>query len=479
MELRKHQRDGRAIAAEVVEGTVRKKIITAAVTPGGGKTALAAIMANTLIDGGVVDRVCVVCPRDSLRSQVADGFVSDSLGLKRAIRSDKDKRQSDGQGSFFVDHGFATTYQAIVADPRKFEKRLKRHRYLLVLDEPHHLVDDENEVTWKRAIEPLVVRAEKVLLMSGTIRRHDKKRIPFVEYGDDKRPIVDIRYTRREALIERAIIQSKFTLWNGSSAYEYRGKHHSHSLANAPSGEQARTLKNALLDPDYGIQLAMHGLREWLDYRQSVYPSRAIVIVHSQDAARRMSKAIHSRLPGVNVALAISDEPRSHTTIQRFRDKLQGDVLVTVGMAYEGLDVPSVTHLVCLTDTRSEPWLDQAFARASRFDASANLAWDKQRASVYVPDDARMRKFIDTILEAQDEAYSEHAPSGKIVPIRNRSSFIPGSAEIGVESFGDDEGRLNTEESAMVASARERHPGLRHMPPREVLALIYDLRKGA
>jgi len=44
------------------------------------------------------------------------------------------------------------------------------------------------------------------------------------------------------------------------------------------------------------------------------------------------------------------------------------DVLVTVAMAYEGLNIPAVSHIICLTRIRSAPWIEQMTARANRID---------------------------------------------------------------------------------------------------------------
>ena len=51
------------------------------------------------------------------------------------------------------------------------------------------------------------------------------------------------------------------------------------------------------------------------------------------------------------------------------------DVLVTVAMAYEGLDIPAVSHLICLTRIRSTPWIEQMTARANRIDRVTISRW--------------------------------------------------------------------------------------------------------
>jgi len=41
-------------------------------------------------------------------------------------------------------------------------------------------------------------------------------------------------------------------------------------------------------------------------------------------------------------------------------------ILVTVAMAYEGLDAPEVAVVAALTHIRSQPWLEQMTARNAR-----------------------------------------------------------------------------------------------------------------
>jgi superfamily II DNA or RNA helicase len=73
--LRSHQRRiagiVAAIAADEAQGL---RDILAAVTPGGGKSLLPVIAAARLIAAGVVERVCWIVPRDSLRLQAEEAF---------------------------------------------------------------------------------------------------------------------------------------------------------------------------------------------------------------------------------------------------------------------------------------------------------------------------------------------------------------------------------------------------------------------
>ena len=90
--------------------------------------------------------------------------------------------------------------------------------------------------------------------------------------------------------------------------------------------------------------------------------------------------------------LATSDTPRAHEILAAFRLRPEPSILVTVAMAYEGLDAPEVAVVAALTHIRSRPWLEQMVARATRVDPHAG-AYASQRALVFHPDDPLFAQF--------------------------------------------------------------------------------------
>jgi len=93
-----------------------------------------------------------------------------------------------------------------------------------------------------------------------------------------------------------------------------------------------------------------------------------------------------------NVRLATSDERDARETLASFRLRAEPTILVTVAMAYEGLDAPEVAVVAALTQIRSRPWLEQMVARATRVDPNAG-PYAAQRALVFHPDDPLFAKF--------------------------------------------------------------------------------------
>ena len=193
--LRTHQARVAAIVQAVAAGeAVEVRDILAAVTPGGGKSLLPVIAAAALVRAGIVDRICWVVPRDSLRLQAEEAFADPawrtalSHGLSvRAAGNDGDPCRGLA--------GYVTTYQGIAAAPDLHLAEFARHKYLLVVDEVHHLpaLSDaapdplaepgaDEASGWSRALQPLLETARLRLLLSGTLERADGRGILWLPY---------------------------------------------------------------------------------------------------------------------------------------------------------------------------------------------------------------------------------------------------------------------------------------------------------
>jgi hypothetical protein len=135
------------------------------------------------------------------------------------------------------------------------------------------------------------------------------------------------------------------------------------------------------------------------------------VVAPDQENARRYLGRVHGRMPArgreAEARLAVSDATDAHEALAAFRLRAQPSVLVTVAMAYEGLDAPETAVVAALTHIRSRPWLEQMVARATRVDPFAG-AWEEQRALVYHPDDLLFRRFRER-METEQGTLARHA----------------------------------------------------------------------
>ena len=113
---------------------------------------------------------------------------------------------------------------------------------------------------------------------------------------------------------------------------------------------------------------------------------------------------------------ARSDTRGAHETVAAFRLRPEPSILVTVAMAYEGLDVPEVAVVAALTHIRSRPWLEQMVARATRVDPHAG-AYESQRALIFHPDDPLFQRFRIRMETEQGTLARPPRAEGKQAPL--------------------------------------------------------------
>lgn len=452
--LRKHQRELMEVCSDLIESGEYVKHILAHVTPGGGKSALPVILANRLIPDLVTMRgpdalathVCWVVPRDSLKQQAEQAFRSPFL--QRALGSMRLIRSASNEVNPARDrNGYVTTYHAIAALPELHWQEFTRpdRRYLLVLDECHH-INDEEHASWRRAIAPLIEAASVVLYMTGTPMRGDGQPIAFLPYmevsgqrvlaADRAEGWKVVRYSRADALNERAIVPIRMRWADASLQYEKAGVGMIETTSFDVLDESAvGDAIQVAVRTDYARQMLDQAAREWLAYRADHPWSRFLVVAATQQLARDYATHLREQ-HGVQIEVALADEAaqKNRDVIANFRERGRPEALATVGMAYEGLDVPGITHIVALTHIRSASWVEQMLARGVR--VVGDIPWDDQYCLAYVMDDGKMRDVVQVIEEEQvaalgiDRGATESPVGGGVPqeeerPAGERSQVIP------------------------------------------------------
>jgi superfamily II DNA or RNA helicase len=413
MQLRKHQADMLQICDQIKAGISDVRTIIASVTPGGGKSLLPVIAAARLIPT-VADAICWIAPRDALRKQAEEAFASGRfrklLNHNHQIRAaTNDYNPCRGLS------GYVTTYQALNADrgTRINAQEFATKRYILFLDEIHHA---ELDKATHEAIAELVEAAKVVIFASGTFERNNGKPVAFLPYKQveggftlDLENLNDpkinvIKYTRRDALVEKSIIPLHFQFVDCRAEWVDREGESRTIDSLAEAGEDTGEGLYTALNTEYAFELLKRCLDEWQAYRQLNPRARMLVVAANIASAKRYLEWLH-KMMNVVVDIATSDDKKdAKKAIERF--KTHGinavHILVTVAMAYEGLDVPAVTHIACLTHIRSTPWIEQMVTRAARVDRDATLAYEHQFGFIYAPDDQLFQECIQSIQAEQE-----------------------------------------------------------------------------
>lgn len=481
MYWRKHQLEALELARHPGAGRTFTRVL-ASVTPGGGKSALPVIFTAELLKRRVIDKVCWVVPRDSLRKQAEEAFLSDDF--RRLLNHDMEIRACKNDIDPSRDlSGYSTTYQSIALDPALHADEFLRRRYLLVLDEVHHVHDDS---TTAAALRLMVERAAFVVFLSGTLSRADDKKIAFLPYAEaingETRVITHsltpsnaypgfecIRYSRTDALRDEAVLPLYFERIDGRVEWtETSGERIAlDSLSDA--GDYTPKALFTALTQDYAKQLLKDAVDHWQEHRK-IMNSRAklLVVASSQIAARSYLNQLRQR--GIVADIAVSDDgDQAKDAIDRLkgRKKPEVDALVTVAMAYEGMDCPSITHIACLTRIRSVEWIEQMLARATRIDRHAG-PYEDQRAYVWAPDDQLFTACIDHIIAEQAKVLKDKEPKagngGNNGPMP-AESIVPLSAEVtGARAHDPQTGDVVDAEEYQRARQVMRENGLAGLP---------------
>lgn len=415
MKPRKHQAEFAQVIQEKINGASFQNVLIRA-TPGSGKSGIP-IQATELIRAGLAEGIAWVVPRDALRSQgertFLDPFFRKLHGTKSTIRAAKNE-PDPCRGT----QGFITTFQAVGMDATgHIYREFCRRRYVLILDEFHHC---ELNGLWAEKIQALVDKAAFVVLMTGTLKRGDGKPIAFLPYTQVKRdgmieyqPHLSapnmryIEYTRAMALEEMAIIPMQFTFHDGSAEYEEDGRRTKvDSIAGAAPRQVSAALYTALRT-DYANELLAKAVKHWLEWRKKIKTAKLLVVCADYTTAKVAAQYIR-KLTSRPSDIATSHESAAAVrAIDRFKAG-SVEILVTIAMAYEGLDVPPVSHVACLTHIRSMAWIEQMIARAVRIDRAYH--YQGQVAHIYVPDDPLMRKIVEKIENEQLSSVDNYDP---------------------------------------------------------------------
>jgi superfamily II DNA or RNA helicase len=413
--LRTHQRQFLDVCRQVKANESLRKIICD-ICPGGGKSAVPVIAAHELIPY-IADGLCWVAPRDKLRDQAEEAFTEKwlqaVLGHSYEIRGRKNEPDL-----LLGKMGYATTYQTLVA-ARGYKTNphvslFNKKRMILVLDEAQHVAIDEE---FFDACLPLKNSCAALVIMSGGLNRADNKRVAFLDYleKDAKgRYFVDlresatqsvVRYGLSDATRERAIIKINFELRDCAAGWdtEHEGGHVDEHAIDSFDGASRYQTQKALftaLDTEFFEALLAEAADFWRDRKRHNPRSTFLIIVPYIKHAERAARVL--RQMGINAGIATSDEKDPQTTIDRFRGIQQPhlDALVTVAMAYEGMNAPAADVLACLTHIRSREWISQAIHRITRHDRASALPWEHQFATIFAPKD---KFFLDIMAEIKAE----------------------------------------------------------------------------
>ena len=450
--LRSHQRRIAGIVSAIVSGEAGGlRDVLAAVTPGGGKIVLPVIAAARLIEAGIADRVCWIVPRDILRLQAEEAFADPNwraaLGHALSVRA-AENAPDPCRGLA----GYVTTYQASRRRPtctspssaatatcwwstrsttcRRSRTRTRAASARWARAGP----------TWRRPGPRPSCRcwswrgcgccsparwsgrtgAASCGCPTGRGRASARGRSISTRRAGRWWAIRAPPRSRSGRCCPSPSARSTARRAGWTSGASAVGPHRLSAGFETTRPALFTALRTgfaeALLDEALGGDAAAAG-----GAPREARPGARRAGAGPRQAARggagpgampaAISRCVHDRMParGAGDGGAARRLRRGATRRRRWPPSgcgPQPSVLVTVAMAYEGLDAPETAVVAALTHIRSRPWLEQMVARATRVDPYAG-AWEEQRALVYHPDDLLFRRFRER-METEQGTLARH-----------------------------------------------------------------------
>lgn len=376
--------------------------------PGAGKQFFAGSVAQVMLRSGLVDRVMVVVPTDPLRTQTGKSIAQD-FGL--SVYNDTGNPSPNCEV-------VVQTYQGLTSDAGWiiWSEAMNRQRWLVILDEFHHLSDNN---TWGERVQQITAPVRYLLQMTGTLWRSSKgEELPRTTYRDvlgrpgQMEPVPDFEYTYPEALADGNVVrlvafrtddsQIRWLSTVGADPDEHGCAvpvEYTHSLSDDLNAIYRGKLRprdivklttqrrNHLLDPSgrwiKDRILDLH--RSLRDARLTHRDAAGLFICKNQDHAERVC-ALVEQLTGQRALLVHDKVKDANELIRKFDRKVDGYgdywYLVSVKMVSEGVDVKRLTHLAYFTVIQQQLSWKQMIGRVIRWQPDAP---QNQIAVVYQP----------------------------------------------------------------------------------------------
>lgn len=407
-----HQSQLEQMVFAMLAGTSHPKQLFAAITPGGGKSLLA-MMLLLLVKHHFAEQLCWLVPRVNLMEQA----VSTTLNPKnQALCGHALKvRQAGNEHNPSRDSaGYVTSYQGIALDSSRIHCQAFEHKStILVLDECHHLSTEPGK-QWTAAVAPLIERAKLVLFMSGTMHRDDGWPIAFLPYTRTAHgfllqlpPEHTLTYSRAQAIRDQAIVKTRITYTDAQTIFlDDDQEKRIDSFDDVLESEQSKHLR-CVVETEAGLTMIEKAFREWKGHKKIFPDSKFMVIAPNTTTARQKYSLLLQNLAREDIPIADYKEEEARGILKRFREvKSSGrpcyDIVITVNMAYEGLDVPALDHLVLLTAIRTRGWIEQAISRGNR-----NCPPWKKLMRLYAPDDTPLKAILKDIISEEESAVQD------------------------------------------------------------------------
>jgi superfamily II DNA or RNA helicase len=218
----------------------------------------------------------------------------------------------------------------------------------------------------------------------------------------------------------------------------------------------AQRLRTALsLEGEWLATVLLQANERLTALRRSQPAAGGLVIAADQDHAQGIADLLRYRC-GVRATVAVSDDPLSSSRIARFA-AARDPWIVAVRMVSEGVDIPRLRVGVYATTTTTELFFRQAVGRFVRWTRGV----PRQKAYLFIPDDARLRTWATQIADARrhslrkptdvDAAPTDEAALDELRHEDDRGDQLSMFAALSAVVTGEDESSVFDVDEALLA----------------------------
>jgi superfamily II DNA or RNA helicase len=387
-----------------------------AASPGAGKTWLAVVVSQASLRDFDIDLVIVVSPSVNIKEQWLETFKA--AGIQAHARADNEAlrfRLDSGLDVREDNRAICVTYSQLSRDAELFVEIARRMRVLVIADEVHHADDKES---FGRSLEMLAEQAALRLALSGTPFNSSGGALAMCEsvqtIDEMGRAIRKAKptytYSYGDAIRQSSCRPAEFIKVIGKGVSTYK------SLSNNETWQKVIDLAAAnrtdtigpLLDPEgaFFMKMAADALAALEDIKSVDSKAAMLVVAKDKDHGARICSAIESLCAKndawskYSILEVYNDTPKAHERIKQL-ERDHTDIVVTVRMISEGVDVKRLRVGLYATDYRTRMFFIQFVGRFIRWEDRLD---GSQHARVVVPAHPDLILFAREIEKMIDDA---------------------------------------------------------------------------
>lgn len=365
-----------------------QRIYTCHATPASGKTQYGLAVAISLLKSGEVKQLVVLCHTQQIRAQWIAAAAT--VGLTLAVSP---HQSADGYVFSYqqlVDSNFVSAANRTIRG---------RRRSLVILDEPHHLAASK---AWGAGTKDLLKYVHRMLLLSGTLFRHDEGTIPFVTYDKSGTLAPDFEYSYANGLQDRIVGPIYFPTFGGQTEWQFGEQKDAVAFGEAASDRRLARQLNTAIASETWLGAVISTADAHLDQiREQDATAGGLIVAKSRAHARAVAEIVE-RVSGVYPEIALSDIAKSDKAIADFASGQQ-KWIVAVKMISEGVDIPRLRVGVYASNILTELFFRQVVGRLVR----THRPFIAQDAYLYIPQHPVLLAYAESIAEERYHTLSE------------------------------------------------------------------------